>query len=204
MLTTRDPKDDLPHGPTARILRTADAEAWQNGLAYHAAALARIDRMKAGISKAHDAGRASGHREGFDKGARTATQLVAETTAAVDRYLASIEGEVARLAIDIVRRLFGEVDATELVARLATTAVAGLRHERRLQVKVNPHMVENVRQALAQVLPSVDLVTVTADPKLAPDGCIVATEFAVIDASLTAQLAAVAAGFGVALKDSGP
>src|SRR6185312_3399163 len=94
--------------------------------------------------------RARGHAEGRAAGAREAAQLIAETTQAVDRYLASLAGEVAGLAMGIVHRLIGEIDAGDLVGRLAARAIADLRREKWLRIRVNPAVLEPVRLAIGR------------------------------------------------------
>jgi type III secretion protein L len=188
----------LPAGPGLRILRAADAEAWQDGFQFRSKARRYAIDIVEQARRGCDTERARGYAEGRAQGTLEATRLIAETTLAVDRYLASLEGEAARVAIAIVSRLLGEFDAADLVARIATKAIAEFRREKWLKITVHPAVVESVRGAIHQVDGELGcLVTVESDPKLAPGSCVVASEFAVIDAGVSAQLTAIAAAFGI-------
>jgi type III secretion protein L len=129
-------------------------------------------------------------------GANEAARLVSETALKVDRHLTSLEREIGALALNVVRRVLGELDAGELIARAAAQAVGEFRREKWLKVTVHPAAAERVRAVLA-ALPQDGgpTVTVESDPALDECACIVASDFAVVDASLEAQLQAFAAAF---------
>jgi type III secretion protein L len=92
--------------------------------------------------------------------------------------------------------VLGELDAGELIARAAAQAVGELRREKCLKVTVHPAAAERVRAILAALPPDGGVtVTVESDPALDERACIVASDIAVIDASLEAQLEAFAAAF---------
>jgi type III secretion protein L len=195
--------DALPRGPGSRILRAADAEAWQRGISFCIRAQRHVTEVEDAARRAYDAERARGYADGKADGAREATTRIAETSIAIDRYLAGLEAHVARLAIGIVRRLLGEIDVADIVARLAAGAIADFRREKWLKIKVHPALVEQVRAAIGGLgRESGPALTVEADPRLATDACIVASEFAVVDAGVETQLAAIGAAFGI--KQEGP
>ncbi|TGT10000.1 HrpE/YscL family type III secretion apparatus protein, partial [Mesorhizobium sp. M8A.F.Ca.ET.213.01.1.1] len=130
------------------------------------------------------------------QGDADATRLIGETAVKVDRYLAGLETEVIGLAIEIVRRMLGEFDVGTLVAKAARQAVSEIRRAKYLKVRVHPASVDRVRDELNAVLRDSDLgmtVEIDADDALAVGACIVSTDFAVVDASIDAQLKAIAA-----------
>lgn len=196
--------DGLPQGPGSRILRAADADAWQLGFSFCVQARQRAAEIEHAARQAYDAERARGYADGKAEAAREATTRIAETSLAVDRYLAGMEGHVARLAIGIVRRLLGELDAADVVGRIVAGAIADFRREKWLKIKVHPTVVEQVRASIERSAgePS-PAVTVEADARLSTDACVVASEFAVVDAGVEAQLAAIAAAFGVQPESTG-
>lgn len=175
----------IPKAPTAKIIRAAEETAWRDGFTF----LAETQRLQA-------AERAKGFAEGHAAGAREASALVVETAAKVDRYLASLDGELAGLAFEIIRRVLQDFDDGELVARAARTALTELREAKAVVVQVHPSAEAAARRALADHLSGAEdappLIAIEADPRLDPRGCILSTEFAVIDASVEAQLAAIA------------
>jgi type III secretion protein L len=188
--------DDLPREPGVNILRAEDAAAWQDGFHFLAAARRAAAQVNEIARKTYDVEYARGFAEGRAAGADEAARLVTETTAKVDRHLASLEQEIGALALDVVRRVLGEFDAGELIARAAVQAVGEFRREKWLKVTVHPAAADRVRAVLAALPPSGGpTVTVESDPALDERACIVASDFAVVDASLEAQLEAFAAAF---------
>jgi type III secretion protein L len=179
---------DLPRGPTQRIVRGEGQRAWTDGFGFLEAA-----------REAYEEERRRGYLEGKDTGSQEATQLVAETALKVDRYLATLDKQIAGLALDIVRRILGDFDQAELVARAAATALADFRRDKLLKVSVHPSAEARVRNHLASRLPRPDLtVTVEGDPALGPADCLISSDAAVVNASIDVQLAAMSRVLGLA------
>jgi type III secretion protein L len=180
---------DLPKAPGTRIIRAAEEGAWRDGYRF----LAEVNRFV-------EDERAKGFAEGRAEGLREASRLVLETSRKTDQYLASLGHEIAGLAFDIVRRVLSEFDGVELVARAARNALADFRHAKAVRVRVHPGAEAHVRKILFDHLarsgPSAVSLTVEADPLLAPGDCILSTDFAVIEATIETQLAAIAAAMG--------
>jgi type III secretion protein L len=183
--------DGLPAEPGPRILRAAEARAWRDGYRFLAAARDVSVKAKEHAQTAYNAAYESGFAEGRAAGAIEASRLVSDTTFAVDRYLKRLEKEVGHLALDIVRRVIGQIDIADLVALTASQVMAEFRHEKNLKVTVHPVAADRVSAALA-ALTQDDLpaVTVESDPALDEGACILASDFAVVNASIDAQLRA--------------
>ena len=140
---------------------------------------------------------ASERARGYEDGKAEATSLIAETALKVDRYLQSIEPQVAKLAMSVVDRVLGNFDTRDLVAAAAGQAIADLRREKRLTVTVHPDAVDRVSQEFARLGVSGRIeVTIEGNPSLDPTACIIASDLAVIDASVKTQLAAIATALG--------
>jgi type III secretion protein L len=193
--------DELPTGPGSRIIRAADAEAWQDGLEFCLQARRQAERVEAAALAAHAAERARGYAEGRAEGERDAARLVVETVDAVDRYIATLQREIAGLAMSVVRRVIGEIDMPDLVALAAAHAVAEFRRSKWLKVKVHPDAAARVTRALQEITKDLGFrCTVEADSTLGRDACILASEIAIVDAGIETQLAAFAAAFGASRR----
>ncbi len=188
--------DKLPARPLVRILRAAEAQAWQDGFGFLEAARRESDRLRSEARRAYADEYARAYVEGKSKGQEEAAQLILETTLKVDRYLNALEIEVRELALGIVRKVLGELDVSVIVAKAATEAVSKVRRGKLVRVTVNPRTVEHVRDELNAILQDSKLgftVELKVDGALAEGACIVATDFAVIDMSVDAQLNALEA-----------
>ncbi|RWD65078.1 MAG: HrpE/YscL family type III secretion apparatus protein [Mesorhizobium sp.] len=187
---------DVPRRPYARILRAAEARAWQDGYAFLDGARRDAQQMRDAARHAYAAEYAQGYEDGKAQGDADASRLLSETAVKVDRYLGGLEAEVTSLALEVVRRILGEFDVGTLVARAARQAVTEIRRAKYLKIRVHPASVERVREELDAVLRKSDLgmtVEIDTDDALAPAACILSTDVAVIDASIDAQLDAIAA-----------
>ena len=194
--------EDLPQGPGAKVLRAEEAGAWQDGYRFLAEVRRAAAQAEETARKTYANEYARGFAEGRMAGANEAARLLSETAAKVDRHLAALEQEIGGLALEVVRRVLGRFDAADLVMRTAAQAVAEFRREKWLKVTVHPAAVDQVATALAALPPNGGpTVTVEADPALDPRACIVASDFAVVDAGIDAQLKAFAVAFGLAQQD---
>jgi type III secretion protein L len=195
----------LPSGPACKILRAAEAEAWRDGYRFLAAATAAAEQIRREADTVYQARYAQGYANGRADGARESTRLVSDTVAKVDRYLAGLDRDIARLVIDIVRRILSEFDAVDLVLRSASRAVADFRREKSLKITVHPEALDRARAALASpeghgLGP---VITVEGDPRFDRSTCTVSTEFAVVDAGIDAQLAAIMEAFNISEEPPG-
>ncbi|MGX9147812.1 type III secretion system stator protein SctL [Mesorhizobium sp. 128a] len=188
--------DAVPRRPYARILRAAEVRALQDGHAFLDEARRDAQQLRDAARRAYAAEYAQGYEDGKAQGDADATRLMSETAVKVDRYFGGLEAEVISLALDVVRRMLGEFDVSTLVASAARQAVTEIRRAKYLKVRVHPASVDRVRDTLDAVLREGVLgmtVEIDADDALATGACIVSTDFAVVDASIDAQLQAIAA-----------
>jgi type III secretion protein L len=185
--------DDLPAGPGSRIVRAAQVDVWQDAYRLLAAVREAAGKVEENARSTYAAAHAKGFTEGRSAGAIEASRLLRDTTLAVDRYLAKLENEIGALALRVVRRVLGELDVADVVARAAAQALAEFRQEKFLKVTVHPIAVERVSTALAALTQEGGAtVTVESDPALDQGACIVMSDFAVVEASIEAQLRAFA------------
>jgi type III secretion protein L len=185
--------DELPAEPGLRIVRAADADAWQDGFRFLEAVREAAGKVEDDARAAYAAAYEKGYADGRAAGAIEASRIVRDATLAVDRYLTGLEKEIGGLALSIVRRMLGDLDVTGLVARAATQALAEFRQEKNLKVTVHPSAADRVKAALAALGNQLPL-TVESDPALDEGACIIASAFAVVDASIDVQLRALAQG----------
>ncbi|MDB6454402.1 hypothetical protein [Falsirhodobacter sp. 20TX0035] len=184
---------DLPDRPLSRILRPAEAEAWQNGFVFLERARAKAESIRATAEAEVAAARAQGHAEGRAAGEAEAAGLLLTTHAGVDRYLAGIEPGVADLVTSILRTLLDGLEDAEAVAAATRRAVASFRAEGEITLSVPLPLV-------AEVEARIDLPTlrVVGDRLLTGRQCILTSPLSSIDISLDAQLAVLRAAMGAA------
>jgi type III secretion protein L len=177
-----------PARPIGPVIKAAEAQSWIDGFAFRERARREADALIADTRAAYERRKREGFEQGRREGTAAAAELLAETSARVDRYLAGVERELAELALGIVRKVVGELEASELVARLACEAIQGFRREHALTVTVAPENLELARRHLRAHDDPPRQVAVEADPRLGPLDCRVESPYATVDAGLDAQL----------------
>jgi len=179
---------------TGSVLNARDVKAWQDAFEFLNHAEKQIADEKTKAEEAASRLYESERVRGYEDGKAEATKLITETTLKVDRFLQSIEPQVAQLAMSVVQRVLGNFDTRDLVAAAAAHAIEDLRREKRLTVTVHPDVVDSVSKEFARLGVSKRMeVTIEGNPTLDPTACIIASDLAVIDASVKTQLAAIAA-----------
>jgi flagellar biosynthesis/type III secretory pathway protein FliH len=173
---------DDPVVPAASVPHLTDALALLNEAA----------RMRNDTSAAIEAAIAQGHAEGLEAG-RSEGRASAETEGRAELFrLAIRDGEerrarqvqLGRLALEIVRRIAGEIGSEAMIAGIAERAAAQLAPDTAAVVRVPPSAVAAVRQRLAGRAS----IAVEADVNLAADDCVVETAIGRTHAGLDTQL----------------
>jgi type III secretion protein L len=172
-------------------------KAWQDAFEFLNHAEKQIAEEKTQAEEAASRLYEAERTRGYEDGKAEATRLITETTLKVDRYLQSIEPQVAKLAMSVVNRVLGNFDTRDLVAAAAAHAIVDLRREKGLTVSVHPDVVDSVSKEFARLGLSGRIeVTIEGNPALDRTACIIASDLAVVDASVKTQLAAIAAAIG--------
>jgi len=163
----------------------------QEGIVAAAAAQAR--------ERGHAQGVEAGRREAVEQVAATLTLLAQASAEELDR----LRGEVGALALQVVRKLLGQVAEDAVLAALAATAARDLLGTQPLALVVHPELCQPVRERLAAAQddgPPALRCEVRGDPACARDACRIETEHGSVEASLEAQLARLEAAWAGARR----
>ncbi len=108
--------------------------------------------------------------------------------------VAASELRIVELAVSIVARILPRLDQSELVTSLATEALAAIRDERHITIRIGSAAEKATRSMLdrwASAHPDVESIDLVVDASLDSMACIVETELGRIEIGLSAQLEAV-------------
>ncbi|MDR2934626.1 MAG: HrpE/YscL family type III secretion apparatus protein [Candidatus Adiutrix sp.] len=147
------------------------------------AARAAEETYRRRYEEGYQAGREAGQMEYADK--------IMEAVLSSVEYLETLEVELVRLVGEVTRKLIGELDDRERIVRLVRQALASVRGQKRVLIRVAARDEAAVRADLAGLLSrteSGDFLDVRADPDLAPGSCFLETDLGVVEASLETQL----------------
>ena len=132
-------------------------------------------------------------KQGYDEGLQLWDAAVAEANAVRDRRLADSEPELIRLAVRIAEKIVGEELRLNPQATVSITrqCLQWLRRERSLILRVSPAELDILREHIDSLRATAGphrSIEVIADPGIGPGGCIVESEYGVIDARLETQI----------------
>jgi flagellar biosynthesis/type III secretory pathway protein FliH len=150
------------------------------------------------VAAAHEeaeAIRSAARERGREEGQAAAASTLAQAAAARDRLLAAVEGEVVALALDIARRVVGELATREpaIAVESARRALAAARGRPGVLLRVHPDDAAAVRAARSALDRGIATgVALVEDPEVGRGGTVVETaDGTVADARLELQLAAL-------------
>ena len=189
--------EDVNVATAARVLPAEELRALADGRELLLALQSQRESDGVRLAVASDRARDAGYAEGFAAGRAAAreqlaqAQLELELAAQRDRSILrrQTEASVATLALEVVRKLAGEIDAADLVAALARQAVRQLLDDEPVTLVVHPVMAERVREHVqADADSHGPAVVVQEDPALDPMDCRLVTRSGTTMAGLDTQL----------------
>jgi type III secretion protein L len=135
-----------------------------------------------------------GRAAGMSNAQSEAIKYVLEAQKQARELVANSEVRIVELAVAIVARIVPRLDQTEVISALVAEAMAAIREERHVVVRVNSTAEKATRTMLDRwqcAHPELEKVDLVIDPALEPTACIVETELGRIEVGFAAQLEAV-------------
>lgn len=206
MLWHRDPQARLGIASDRRVLRAAEVPALQEADALLVELRELFKQEQVRVDAACALAREEGLRQGLalaegQAREQLAVALTRLTRAHEERGLRQ-QRDVARLALEVFRKLLGPLPADESLARLAAQAARELLPARTWRLHVHPDQQAGLRAALLAIDPDDKAglagAEIVADAELAEGDCRLTTEFGTADASLATQVARLARTWGLA------
>ncbi len=152
------------------------------------------------VARAAEAAGAEASARGFEAGRRAAEDETAATLLRLAEQAAAERerqrNQVGALALQVVRKLIGGLDAADVLVALADTATAEILPNRPVALVVHPERCEAVRARLARH--DALRCEVRGDPALGAEACRLETADGSLDVALDTQLARLAAAWGAA------
>ncbi len=113
-------------------------------------------------------------------------------------YFEKVEERMTQLVMQCMRRVVADFDDQKRVVTVVRSALAAVRNQKQITLKVAPDRVEMVKAATDELLaayPGIGYLDLVADSRLHDDACIVETEIGVVEASIEGQIAALGRAF---------
>lgn len=184
--------------PAARVLRGAELAAWADAEQLLAQARSRADEIIGGAQAAFEAERQRGYEEGREAALLDQAEKMIETVGRTVEYFAGVENEMVELVMSAVRKVVDGFDDREKVMVVVRNALAVVRNQKQMTLRLNPAEVDTVREQINDLLaayPGVGYLDILADGRLARGACILESEIGMVEASLEGQIQALRQAF---------
>lgn len=184
--------------PALRVLRAADRAAWADAGQLLAQARTQADEIIGGAQAAFEAERERGYQEGRESALLDQAEKMIETVGRTVEYFAGVENEMVELVMSAVRKVVDGFDDREKVMVVVRNALAVVRNQKQMTLRLNPAEVDTVREQINDLLaayPGVGYLDILADGRLARGACILESEIGMVEASLEGQIQALRQAF---------
>ncbi len=184
--------------PSARVLRAQEYALWVKAQALTDHARTQADQILAGAQTAFEAECQRGYENGRQEALLDQAEKMIETVGRTVDYFASVENRMVDLVMASVRKVVDGFDDQEKVMIVVRNALAVVRNQKQITLRLYPGDLEIVRERINDILavyPGVGYLDLVADARLAPGACILESEIGMVEASLEGQIAALRAAF---------
>ena len=195
-LTPRKLAASLP--PGTRVLPAADLAALVEAQAVLDNAHAQAEAILAGARESFEAERRRGYEDGKQEALLDQAEKMIETVSRTVEYFAGVENEMVDLVMASVRKVVDGFDDREKVMIVVRNALAVVRNQKQMTLRLHPAEIESVRERINDILaayPGVGYLDLLADARLGRGACILESQIGMVEASLEGQIEALRGEF---------
>ena len=180
--------------PGQRLLRAAAYREYADAAALIESARLEAERIHREAGAAFEAEKRRGYEEGLRQARLEQAEQMMALVADNIEFIASVERQMAEVVTAAVRKILGEFEEPELTLRLVRQALAVVRDQKRVTLRIAPELADAARAELQRLLaahPGIGFLEVSPDPRLQPGACLLESELGVVEADLQTQLQAL-------------
>ncbi|ARP77549.1 HrpE/YscL family type III secretion apparatus protein [Bordetella genomosp. 6] len=184
--------------PAAEVLRGEDYAELLSATQIVAQAHRQAEEILAEAREESERERKRGYEEGRREALTDQAEKMIETVSRTIDYFAGIENEMIELVMSAVRKIVEGYDDRERTVIAVRNALAVVRNQRQMTLRLHPAEVDVIREGMNQLLaayPGVGYLDLLPDARLAPGACILESEIGMVEASIEDQLCALRAAF---------
>ena len=177
-----------------KLIRAEAFWAWRDAGALLAQAQQDAAAVRQAAQEAFAVEQQRGHAAGREEARREQAELMVRMADRTRSHIEGVETRLVELVSEAVRKVIDDADAGIRVRSVVQRALALVRGQKQLTLRVNPAQADALRADLDRLLatfPTIECVDVAADGRIALDACLIESEIGVVEASLPAQLAAL-------------
>lgn len=191
--------------PDQKIIKAHDYSALIEANRMVEAALQESERILAEAREVYEQEKTRGYARGQEEGKGILAEKMLDAVRKSVEYFASAEETLCTLVINAVKKIVGEMNDRELVVGIVRNALALVRNQKQVTLRVSPSDHETVQNRVNEIMtgyPGIAFIDVVADARLKKSGCILESEMGIIDASLDVQVEAIQRSLQKSIKRS--
>lgn len=184
--------------PEGKILKAAEHDAFREAGQVLDEARRRAGELTEAAKAAYEEERQRGYRDGRAEAQLAAAEQMIENVSRSITYFERIEGKVVDLVMTALRKVLMEFDDRERVTLVVKNALAAVRNQKQVTLRLPPEQADMVRDRVNELLaayPAVGFLDIKPDARLTGDACIIESEIGSIEAGIEVQLAAIRRAF---------
>ena len=184
--------------PGIRVVRRDDYMLWTQAQNVINVAEQQAATIVADAENVFEQERQRGYNEGEQEARLKQAEKIMETVGQTVDYLARFEHEIVDLVMGAVRKVIDGFDEQEKVMAVTRNALAIVRNQKQITLRLNPSQVDMVRDRVDELLaafPVVGYIDMVGDTRVSKGGCILESEVGMIEAHLDGQIEALRAAF---------
>jgi type III secretion protein L len=189
--------------PGTRLVKAPEAGPFLDALELSAKAAAMEADMAKRAEEAYESRRRQGYQDGLDAGRDEYALKIMDTVMASVEYLEKLEGDLARIVEEAVRKIIGDLPSDQVAVGLVRKALSLMRDDRRVVVRVSPEDEPAVSQALQGPSGRSPFFDVRADGRFSPGKCVLESDLGVVEASVETQLRNLSEALRTRVKTGG-
>lgn len=184
--------------PGTRLIPAADFALLVQAQAVLDNAHAQAAAIIASAQEAFDAERRRGYEDGRQEAILAQAEKMIETVGRTVDYFSGVENEMVDLVMAAVRKVVDGFDDREKVMIVVRNALAVVRNQKQMTLRLHPDEIESVRAHIANILaayPGVGYLDLLPDARLERGACILESQIGMVEASLESQMTALRNAF---------
>lgn len=198
-LTPLSPSTDTPRlNSSIHVLCGTDRHTWAQAQSLLDRTRAQAEAIVAGAQAAFEAECERGYAEGRASALLDQAEKMIDTVGRTVDYFAGVENAMVELVMQAVRKVVDGFDDREKVMAVVRNALAVVRNQKQMTLRLHPDEVETVRECVNDLLaayPGVGYLDIIADGRVARGACILESEIGMVEASLEGQIEALRKAF---------
>lgn len=197
-LTPRHHRLQAQWPPGTRILKAKDVASWTQAEGLLQAAQEQADALLLNARQVLEEHKAQGFAEGMAQARMEQAEKMLDTVDRTISYFSQVEGDMVDLVMSAMRKIMADFDDEARVLAVVKNALAVVRNQKQMTLRLPPDRVELVRAHINDLLaayPGVGYLDIVADARLKSDACILESEIGLVEASIEGQLAALENAF---------